>query len=122
MCTGQSVVQLQLRISSGLSRAQQMLQALRSPMASARLDRGCAGRWLYVDVSDSRELCYVKEWAAPADLERELTRFARLLSVMEGAPRPPTWEFRFSAHTRGLDDVEQVRVPAGPRGPLTAHE
>ncbi|HWI58206.1 MAG TPA: hypothetical protein VNZ22_13330 [Bacillota bacterium] len=89
-----------------------MIQALRSLMVPAQLDRGCDGCWLFLDVMDPRCLCYVEEWATPTDLEREIrsARFTRLLSVMEEAPLAPSLEFRFVSQTRGLDYVEAVRL------------
>lgn len=109
---GGIVVQLQLRIISAAGRIQQTIQALRSLMVPAQLDRGCSGCWLYVDNMNSRCLCYVEEWASPADLEREIcsARFTLLLSVMEAAPKAPSLEFRFISQTRGLDYVKEIRL------------
>lgn len=108
----ETVVQLQLQIASGPGQTRQTIQALRSLMVPAQLDCGCSGCWLYVDALAPRSLCYVEEWAAPADLEHEIRapRFTRLLSVMEGAPVRPSLEFRFISQTRGLDYIEAVRV------------
>jgi len=107
-----TVVQLQLRITSGPGRVQQTIEALRSLMVPAQLDRGCSGCWLYVDDMDPRCLCYVEEWTTSSDLEREMgsTRFTRLLSVMEEAPKAPSLEFRFISRTRGLEYVKEVRL------------
>ena len=109
---GGIVVQLQLRIISAAGRIQQTIQALRSLMVPAQLDRGCSGCWLYVDNMDSRCLCYVEEWATSGrpgarDL---LARFTLLLSVMEEAPKAPSLEFRFISQTRGLDYVKEIRL------------
>jgi hypothetical protein len=100
-----------------------MIQALRSLMVPAQLDRGCGGCWLYVDAMDPRCFCYVEEWATPTDLEREIrsARFTRLLSVMEDAPKPPNLEFRFISKTRGLDYIEEVR-PVSESGPITSDQ
>jgi len=91
---------------------QQTIEAFRSLMVPAQLDRHCSGCWLYVDAMDSRRLCYMEEWTGLVQLGREIrsTRFTRLLSIMEDAPKRPSLEFRFIDQIRGLDYVREVRL------------
>ena len=110
-----------LRIAAFPGRVMEMIQALRSIIASAQPQEGCAGCHLHVEIGAPASLFYTEEWETEMDLEHQIrsNRFTRLLWVMESASEPPKLEFQFISQTRGLDYVEQVRASADPDGPLT---
>ena len=93
-----------------------MIQALRSLLLPIQLDRGCGGCYLHVDSGESNSLLYIEEWATRKDLEREMRsdRFTRLLSVMEGSPKPPVLEFWLISETLGLEYIAEVRSARTP--------
>ncbi len=92
-----------------------MVKALRSIMLPARAERGFVSSCIYQEVDQPEALCYVEEWASPAQMEDQIRsrRFGRLLAVMETAPRPPVLEIRWMSETRGLDYVGAIRLGSG---------
>ena len=93
-----------------------MVKALRSIMLPARAERGFVSSRIYQEVDSPETLCYVEEWASPAQMEEQIRsrRFGRLLAVMETAPRKPVLEVRSMSETRGLDYISTIRLGAGP--------
>ncbi len=110
-----------LRISAFPGRVMEMIQALRSIIALAQPQEGCAGCHLYVEIGAPASLYYAEEWETESHLEHQIrsNRFTRLLWVMESASEPPKLEFQFVSHTRGLDYVEQVRAFGNSEGTST---
>ena len=92
-----------------------MVMALRSIMLPARAERGFVSSRIYQEVDAPEVLCYVEEWASPAQMEEQIRsrRFGRLLAVMETAPKKPVLEVRSLSETRGLDYISTIRLGAG---------
>jgi quinol monooxygenase YgiN len=93
-----------------------MVKALRSIMLPARAERGFVSSRIYQEVDNPEALCYVEEWASPAQMEEQIRsrRFGRLLEVMEAAPRKPVLEVRSMSETLGLDYISTIRLGSGP--------
>jgi len=92
-----------------------MVKALRSIMLPARAERGFVSSRIYQEVDTPEALCYVEEWASPAQMEEQIRsrRFGRLLAVMETAPKKPVLEVRSLSETRGLDYISTLRLGSG---------
>ena len=92
-----------------------MVRALRSIMLPARAERGFISSRIYQEVDRPETLCYVEEWASPAQMEDQIRsrRFGRLLAVMETAPKKPVLEVRSMSETRGLDYISTIRLGYG---------
>ena len=92
-----------------------MVKALRSIMLPARAERGFVSSCIYQEVDQPEALCYVEEWATPAQMEDQIRsrRFGRLLAVMETAPKKPVLEVRSVSETLGLDYISTIRLGAG---------
>lgn len=105
------MVELLLKLKAPPGRLQQTIQALRSVMSPARLERGVAEAHVSSDVADGNVLYYAETWPEVAGLDEHLRspRFARMLALMETAAEAPTLEFRFVSEMRGLDYVAEVR-------------
>ncbi len=84
-------------------------------MLPARAERGFVSSCIYQEVDRPEALCYVEEWAGPAQMDDQIRsrRFGRLLAVMETAPKPPALELRSMSETRGLDYISTLRLGAG---------
>ncbi len=110
------MVQMVLRMRTGVSGAIELSRALRTVMLPAQRDRACLRAQLHADINDPDALCYSEEWLTVEDVVREIrsTRFNRLLELMETASEPPELLFRFIAETRGLDYVAEVRGSQNP--------
>ncbi len=93
-----------------------MVKALRSIMLPARAERGFLSSRIYQEVDRPEALCYIEEWAGPAQMEDQIRsrRFGRLLAVMETAPRKPVLEVRSMSETRGLDYISTIRLSSTP--------
>ncbi len=92
-----------------------MVRALRSIMLPARAERGFISSSIYQEVDSPETLCYVEEWASPAQMEDQIRsrRFGRLLAVMETAPKKPVLEVRSMSETQGLDYISAIRLGNG---------
>lgn len=88
-----------------------MIEALRSVMLPARLERGCSRAQILRDVDVPEVISYVEEWPRTEDLENRIraSRFGQVLALMEAAPAPPTIEFRVVSEVRGLEYVASIR-------------
>ena len=86
-------------------RTGQIIEALRSLMRPAQLDRGCASARVYLDAGDPERLHYLEEWKSEDDVARHLrsSHFTRLVAIMETAAEPPTLEFAHVLDTDGLE-------------------
>ena len=92
-----------------------MVAALRSIMLPARAERGFISSRIYQEVDRPEALCYIEEWASPAQMEEQIRsrRFGRLLAVMETACKQPLLEVRSMSETRGLDYIRTLRLGSG---------
>jgi quinol monooxygenase YgiN len=106
------MVQLHLRLTIAPDRVQETIQALRTVMQPARLNRDCSGVRLCSDVENPTILSYTEDWPRAESLIEEVrsTRFTRLMEVMESAVSPPVVEFRFTSEIRGLEYAEAQRA------------
>jgi len=91
-----------------------MVDALRSVMLPARLERGCTRAQILRDVDAADSVDYVEEWQSPEDLQERIrsASFSRLLSLMEAAPSAPSIEFRDVGGVHGLEYVAAIRQPS----------
>jgi quinol monooxygenase YgiN len=91
-----------------------MIDALRSVMLPARLERGCTRAQILRDVDAAEWIDYLEEWQSPEDMQERIRSdsFNRLLSLMEAAPTAPAIEFRDVSGIYGLEYVAAVRKPS----------
>lgn len=91
-----------------------MVDALRSIMLSARLERGCTRAQVLWDVEAAESIDYLEEWRSPEDLQERIrsASFGRLLALMEASPVAPSIEFRDVSGVHGLEYVAAVREPS----------
>ena len=91
-----------------------MVDALRSIMLPARLERGCTRAQVLRDVESAESIDYLEEWQSPEELEERnrSASFGRLLALMEAAPSAPSLEFRDVSGIHGLEYVAAVREPS----------
>ena len=91
-----------------------MIDALRSVMLPARLERGCSRAQILRDIDAAESIDYLEEWQSPEDLRDRIrsTSFGRLLALMEAAPSAPSIEFRDVSGVHGLEYVAAVREPS----------
>jgi quinol monooxygenase YgiN len=91
-----------------------MVDALRSVMLPARLERGCTRAQILRDVDAAESIDYLEEWQSPEEIQERIRSgpFSHLLALMEAAPSPPSIEFRDVSGIHGLDYVAAVRGPA----------
>jgi len=94
-----------------------MVEALRSVMLPARLERNCIRAHILRDVDVPEVINYIEEWPGLDDIERRIRSgpFAHLLALMEASPVPPSIEFRVVAEVRGLEYVAAVRTAPATR-------
>ena len=93
-----------------------MVDALRSVMLPARLERGCARARILRDVDAAESIDYLEEWQSPEDIQERIrsASFGHLLALMEAAPSAPSIEFRDVSGVHGLEYVAAVREPSRP--------
>jgi quinol monooxygenase YgiN len=91
-----------------------MVDALRSVMLPARLERGCTRAQILRDVDAAESIDYLEEWQSPEEIQERIRSgpFSHLLALMEAAPSPPSIEFRDVSGIHGLDYVAAVRSPS----------
>jgi len=91
-----------------------MVDALRSIMLPARLERGCTRAHVLWDVEAAESIDYLEEWQSTEDLQERIrsASFGRLLALMEAAPSAPSLEFRDVSGVHGLEYVAAVREPS----------
>ena len=89
------MIQMSLSICSHSLGASELIEALRSVMRPAQLDRGCASARLYSEIGNPRCFNYVEEWESQEELLCNLRsgRFSRLIAIMEIAAEPPALRF-----------------------------
>ena len=89
-----------------------MVDALRSVMLPARLERGCTRARILRDVDAADSIDYLEEWQSAEDLQERIrsASFGRLLALMEAAPSAPSLEFRDVSGVHGLEYVAAVRA------------
>ena len=91
-----------------------MVDALRSVMLPARLERGCTRAQILRDVDAAESIDYLEEWQSPGDLQDRIrsASFGRLLALMEASLSAPSIEFRDVSGVHGLEYVAAVREPS----------
>ena len=91
-----------------------MVDALRSVMLPARLERGCTWAQILRDIDAADSIDYFEEWQSAEDMKARIRSesFGRLLSLMEAAPSAPSIEFRDVSGVHGLEYVAAVRQPS----------
>jgi quinol monooxygenase YgiN len=92
--------------------AKDVVEALRSVMLPARLERSCIRAQILRDIDAPEVINYVEDWPELGDVERRIGSgpFAHLLALMEASPAPPSIEFRVVSEVRGLEYVAAVRA------------
>jgi quinol monooxygenase YgiN len=105
------VIQLLLRMTLAHGGDKGMVEALRSIMRPARLDRGCIWAQILRDVDLPDLIGYVEEWSKPEDLQERIRSdpFSQLLALMEAAPSAPSLEFRVVTEAHGLESLAAAR-------------
>jgi quinol monooxygenase YgiN len=88
----------------------ELVDALRSVMRPAQVDRGCESARLYAEIGNTELLNYVEEWRSEDDLKRSLRsgHLARLVAVMEIAAVPPTLKFSHVIDDDGLEFAASI--------------
>ena len=86
------VVQLLLRMTLPPGGYKSVVEALRSVMLPARLERGCTRAQILGDVDAAESIDYFEEWQSAAGMNARIRSesFGRLLSLMEAAPSAPS--------------------------------
>ncbi len=87
-------------------------EALRSLGNEARLEEGCLASWQCTTPGEAGCLQhYVEEWSSEDALRRSMRslRFTRLLTLIETADGPPTFEVDVVACRRGLEYIADAR-------------
>jgi quinol monooxygenase YgiN len=91
-----------------------VVEALRSVMLPARLERGCTRARILRDVDAAESIDYFEEWQSAEDMKARIRSpsFGQLLSLMEAAASEPSIEFRDVSGVHGLEYVAAVREPS----------
>lgn len=92
----------------------QILQALRSVSAPARMETGFLCCRIWQDVENPGWISYQENWRTAADLDHQLRseRFGWLLSILEMSAVPPVLEIQPSAEIHGLAYLAGIRLEA----------
>ncbi len=88
-----------------------VVDALRSVMLPARLERGCTRAQILRDVDAGESISYLEEWRSPEDMQERIRSesFGHLLALMEAAPSAPSIEFRDVSGVYGLEYIAAAR-------------
>ena len=80
--------------------------------------RGCLGGGVLPEAGGHQTALHAEMWQEATRLEANVPsrEYHQLLAIMETAPERPALRFYFSAETRGLDWVEQLRLGSTGRG------
>jgi quinol monooxygenase YgiN len=105
-----AVIQLLLRMTLAPGDDKDVVDALRSVMLPARLDRGCARAQILRDIDAPEVISYLEEWPRDQDIQERIRSgpFRHLLALMEAAPSAPSIEFRIVTEVHGLEYVAAV--------------
>jgi quinol monooxygenase YgiN len=108
------MVQVVLTMLAHPHRAAEMIRTLRSLMLPLQAASGFISCRLYLDADSADTLCYVEEWGAAEDLDRQIcsSHYTRLLALMEEAAEPPEFRLNWITDVRGLEYLETVRLRA----------
>lgn len=89
-----------------------MIQALRSLMLLLPAEPGFISCRLCQEADDANTLCYVEEWHASEDLDRQIrsSHYTRLLGLMEDAAERPEFRLNWVTDVKGLEYLESVRL------------
>ena len=108
------MVRLSIHLYAPAARARAIEGALRTLMASTRLEPGCIGCevWRSADEADELfEVHYEERWASERAIENRVRSdaFTRLLEILEAASELPRVEFDFVSRQHGLEYVDALR-------------
>jgi quinol monooxygenase YgiN len=114
--SARTMIQASVTIVAQEQQCDTLLGALRAQISVVRAETGCLGCWLYQDVEELDALTLVEEWDSAADLRCRLRSddYRVLLHLMESSRVPPRVSFRAVEMARGLDLVQEARVPMQP--------
>jgi quinol monooxygenase YgiN len=103
--------QVNLKMMSRPHRAVEAVEALRSIMLAAKVERGLTASRIYQEVGNPEALCLEEDWNSEPELKFYIrsSRFTDLLSLMETSPEAPVLEVRTVSAVSGLDYVKAVR-------------
>lgn len=102
-----------LRVVIPRSKRQEILQALRSVLATTEVQSECERCRLYRDAQDDRAFLLEQEWTTQGALDRYLRSdlYRTILAVLESASEPPEIRFDTVAQRGGVEVVEIARRP-----------
>ncbi len=105
------MIQLLICLPVTAAAVKDVIDALRSVMLTARLDRACARARILVDADAPQSVWYVEEWCCRDSLEQRIRSepFAQLVALMEAVTCPPSMEFRTVSDVQGLEYAESVK-------------
>jgi quinol monooxygenase YgiN len=108
----QSMVICMLEIVPLPDKQKAVLEILRSVIDSTRGRHGCLGCACYEKHDDRRSVLYVEQWESQEALNRHIqsSLYNRIFSAMELAGEAPEIFFHEVANTRGMDQVEALRI------------
>jgi quinol monooxygenase YgiN len=98
-------------------RRSDLLGAMQGMLQPARVERGCLNYRLYEDVENRNAFVLLEEWATQKDLESHIRRDnqQQLLALMDLLSEQPELRFNTVSSTAGMDLIEDVLKPEGPR-------
>jgi quinol monooxygenase YgiN len=107
------VVVTTVRVVVPRSKRQEILQALRSVLATTEVQLECERCWLYRDAQDDRAFLLMQEWTTQTALDRYLRSdlYRTILAVLETASEPPEIIFDTLARRAGVEVIEIARRP-----------
>jgi quinol monooxygenase YgiN len=103
--------QVNLKMMSRPHRAVEAVEALRSIMLAAKVERGLTASRIYQEVGNPEALCLEEDWKSESELKFHIRSscFTDLLLLMETSPEAPVLEVRNLSAVSGLEYVEAVR-------------
>jgi quinol monooxygenase YgiN len=106
------MLQMILRLTVHPKRNAGMIRAFRSLMLTLPAEPGFISCRLYIEDDTTNVLCYMEEWRAAEDLDRQIRskHWTMLLALMEGAVEPPELRFQWISDEKGLEYLATVRA------------
>jgi quinol monooxygenase YgiN len=91
----------------------EVLRTLRVFMGHATAKVGCAGFWIFQDVTNPVTLTICDRWVTREDLDAHIrsAEYRLLLTVIDLSVTPPDISFDGLEHLGGLDLVHALRAP-----------
>jgi quinol monooxygenase YgiN len=101
-----------IRLNISTKNRKEALMILGSMIEQTKLEEGCISCRLYQDVHQEGALMLQERWSSEKDLQRHLRsdKFHTVLLVVEMATEPPEIRFESSAHSAGVEVIEQARA------------